>query len=393
MTTSMQFFSNIIVIGFIFISVLSNAEANQKPHISSIYGFGEQISDYLAEGNTDEIDKLIDKKRYVKRVARVIYGKDLSKKQSLGFVNGFSQNLKSGDLAKQLFGAIFLEEYRVFYVGLNKANKPVIRIDYTAGGHDYMELFVKKNGIHGYLIEDFRFASRGQISSVTTGNAIKYMLQPRDSILKRLLGGAAASEKLINDFKNVYEFHKAGDYVNGYKFVEQLPDELRNRPEINHMAISFAERISDELYQTELARFAKYHGHQPSNAFMLIDHYFYQQEWDNAISAINSAKSVWGDDGVMNALMANVLWSSGQINQAITSVTHGIEVEPNFEDGYWTGLDLYVETGDFTNAVAMIDELKHRFDYIFTDAPIVDTDGYIALSQSDTYINWLNNNR
>ena len=348
---------------------------------------GKRFSELLNQRDSTEIDKLMSVPKYAERVAKIVFESTASQQ---GFVKGFVGELSSKSLSKQLLIDPIREDISVVYLGMNKRNVPLVRIDYASGGHEYIQLIINRNSQGESLIVDFLFASSGEFSSVAVGNSTKYLLRPSDSILKRLLGGVEPDKALVNDFKKIASLQAVGKLQESYDLIQTFPDELKNQKEIINTAIHLATHLSDELYRTELARLAKHYGNDPKSSFMLLDHYFYEEDWDDAIKAIQKTKQVWGDDGALNMMLAGIYLSAGDDAAAAKAAEHAIQVEPSFEDAYWFVLEFYAKNRRFAQSVEVLSKLETQFAYEFTADPLADDEHYIALSKSEVYLAWLN---
>ena len=350
---------------------------------------GQQFTMLVSEHDFIAADKLVNYDAYSKRVARIVFD---STRQQTAFTRGFMGEIERASYTEKLFLAALAEPTTFKYLGTNKRREPVLRIDFTSGGHEYVKLIVRPNGKGEYLINDFAFATSGELSSVGVANATKYLVQPAESILKRLLGGVEPNKKLLAAFKKVGELRLEGKSRQAYALIQTFPDKLKNEREFVLMSIGFASAFDDAVYRTELSRLDNLYGDDPRHAFMLIDHYFYQENWSQAINAIEASKQEWGDDGALNILMSEMLMRDGQLNAAIIASERAIELEPDNEVAYWSALTVYNQAARFDDVVNMLMTLKEQYLYDFKSKEFVEDPEYSELVASDVFKAWVSEN-
>ena len=238
------------------------------------------------------------------------------------------------------------------------------------------------------LIHDFVFASTGEYSSVGTANAVKYLIQPSESILKRLLGGTEINEELVTDFKKLGELRAQGKAQEIYELVQTFPEELRNQKEILLVSINASLAFDENIYRSELTKLDKLYGQDPRLAFMLIDHYFFQKDWPKAIKALEQSKREWADDGALNVIAAEIQLQNGKMNAALKAVKHAIEKEPESETTYWYALSLYNQADQFDDMVEILSVLTEQFSYEFSVETLSEDPDYNKFAMSEAFKAW-----
>jgi len=324
-------------------------------------------------------------KAYGTKVAKSVFDEE---SQQRAFLSGFIPSIQKTPFTKKVFAASEAEQLSYVYLGTNSKNQPILRMDYVSGGHEYVKLILRKT-IKGELrIVDFGFASTGALSSTGTANATKYLIKPSESILKRLLGGIEPDQSLVDKFKKVAEYRVKGEYEKGYEVIESFPDALKNQKELILTSIVFASGFDESIYRQKLSKFAELYGDDPVHAFMLIDHYFYQQDWDSAMNAVAVSKKEWADDAALNVILVGIQLESGLVDEAISSAEYARTLEPDSEMVYWTSFTVYLSAKDFDNAVEMLDILKNSFNYEFTNEEFLQAPENYYLVQSKAFKAW-----
>lgn len=342
---------------------------------------------HLIEKDYKAADKMVDMKAYGTKVAKGVFDEE-SKQRS--FLSGFVPSLQKTPFTKKVFAAAEAEQLSYVYLGTNTKDQPILRMDYDSGGHEYIKLILRKTTKGALRIVDFGFASTGALSSTGTANATKYLIKPSESILKRLLGGIDPDQDLISKFKKIAEYRVKGDYEKGYEIIDSFPKELKNQKELILTSINFASGFDDSLYRQKLSTFAELYGDDPAHAFMLIDHYYFQQDWNSAIDAVKVSKKEWADDAALNVILIQLQLETGSVDEAVTTAEYARTLEPESEMVYWSSFSAYLSAKKFDNAVEMLDILKETFYYDFTSEEFLQAPENYELVQSKAFKDWAN---
>ena len=121
---------------------------------------------------------------------------------------------------------------------------------------------------------------------------------------------------------------------------------------------------------------------------MLIDHYFYEENWVEAINAIQLSMKEWGNDGTLNTLLAEMLLSDGKINEAIQASKRAIQLEPENEAMYWAALNVYNTSNEFESITKILTLLKDQFSYEFDADEFRKEPEYLNFTKSDAFKAW-----
>ncbi len=365
------------------LSELANAQKS-KPQATRDK-LGVKFMQHIVEKDFKAADKMVDMNAYGAKVAKGVFDEEPKQR---AFLSGFIPSLQKTSFTEKVFAASETEQLSFAYLGTNGKRQPVLRMDYSSGGHEYIKLILRKNKKGALRIVDFGFASTGALSSTGTANATKYLIKPSESILKRLLGGVDPDKGLIKKFEKISEYRLKGEYQKGYEIIDSFPEELRNQKELILNSINFASGFDESLYRQKLSKFAELYGDDPAHAFMLIDHYYFQQDWNSAIDAVNVSKKEWADDAALNVILTGLQLESGLLDEAINSAEYARTLEPESEMVYWSSFSAYLSAEQFGNAVEMLDVLKETFYYEFTSEEFLQAPENYDLVQSKAFKAW-----
>lgn len=382
-----KWISTILLI--IAVAMVSVASAKEATTNSLDHGQSDKLArEFLQRVSAQEFneaDKLIDFRAYSGRVAKHIFD---SQAEQQNFVSGFTSGLQKSSFTKKIFVAAITAPTSYKYLGINDQGKPVIRMDYESGGHEYIKLILSDTPTGKPLIQDFLFASTGEYSTIGTANGVKYLIQPSESILKRLIGATEVNATLVNNFKKIGKLRAQGKLRESYDVIQTFPEELRNKREILNISINVASSFDESIYRSELSKLAKLYGHDSKLAFMLVDHYFYQEDWVKAIDALQLSKKEWVDDGVFNTSIAQMQLKNEKFTEAINSSELAIKREPENEGMYWSALIIYNTAKKFNSAANILTILKDQFNYEFDAEEFRKDPDYSDFIQSDAFKSW-----
>jgi len=367
------------------LSGLANGQENKLQ--SARDKLGMTFMQYLVEKDYGSADKMVDMKAYGAKVAKGVFDEESEQR---AFLRGFVPKLRKTPFTKTVFAAAEAEQLSYVYLGVNGKKQPILRMDYASGGHEYIKLILRKTSKGTLRIVDFAFASTGALSSTGTANATKYLIKPSESILKRLLGGVEPDKDLTSKFKKIGEHRIRGEYEKGYGLIDSFPESLKNQKELILTSINFASGFDEGLYRQKLSKFAELYGDDPAHAFMLIDHYFYQQDWNRAIDAVAVSKKEWADDAALNVILVGLQLESDSVQAAMSTAERAIALEPDSEMVYWGGFSAYLRANEFVSAVEMLDILKETFNYEFTNDEFLQAPENYDLVQSKAFKDWAN---
>ncbi|RBP51757.1 tetratricopeptide repeat protein [Arenicella xantha] len=367
----------------------SSASARQIENWKLYEQLGQNFAAYHNARDVESMDGLIDIKAFSKKVAATVFDDERDRRD---YAAGLQKGFKDTSFSKQLFVESIPAEFNTVYLGLKDSRYPILRVDHANGGSEYIKLFARLDGRGRLRINDFYTGSSGRLTSVSMGAVSQLMLRPSESIIKRLFGKVDVDKALIGQFVELGKLRAEGKLLEAYEIVVALPDTLRHRVEMLHLSISLAGFLDDDLYREELALLAQHHGDDPGLAFLLIDHYFYEQQWDKAIKATTTSRDYWLDDGSFNLIFSQLFFESGDLQQSVMYARRALEVEPDYEDGYWNVVDKLSRSGDFNGVVNALDVLVDNYGYEFTDEYFASEPLYQTLLESKLFREWASHN-
>ncbi|MEP4889030.1 MAG: hypothetical protein ABJV04_03310 [Aliiglaciecola sp.] len=373
-------------------STLSNAQQMGGSNTDSVFAEASaQTAIAFAEAlNNHDIDSL-GEKTDTASLGRIVGSALFSKQRDINdFVRGFSSEGTRKTLINNLFVQFFNEESNSSFIRMldeQGALRPLIRIDYSSGGHEYLILFLNED----QKIYDFHIASKGGQFSDSLTQATALMISTDDSFFGKVFGKEKINKDIVTKFQQIGRLRQTGQIEQAYRLLQGMPEEMKKQRVIIDTGISLAQNISDAEYLKQLGMLDKYFGHLPSTQFMLIDYYVMTEDNVKTQQAMENVIKRFGMDGALGELSANLYYNVGEMNEALKYAYLGVNAEPSFEPPYWTLLTIYNEQQNYQGVADTLDLISERLYYEFTPESLGSEPAFAGFLASDEYNLWLQN--
>ena len=207
----------------------------------------------------------------------------------------------------------------------------LLRYDLEDQGIDYVEYYLTKSGkVEDWYVHSLaaRFSTLARLSLAT---ALK-----TDSMLYGMFGTRFLTPADAKPFADMRAQLQAQDFAGAYRTLERFPDEFRKTRQWALMRVSYGGRIDEQTHRAALRQLAKDFGGDPELQFMLVDHYFFEQQFDRALTAIGALeRGIGGEDAATMNLRGNVLLAAKRYDDASTACRRGMQLEPDHKAAYW----------------------------------------------------------
>ncbi|GAB2702307.1 tetratricopeptide repeat protein [Aliiglaciecola aliphaticivorans] len=373
-------------------SGLSNAQqmggnSSDSAFVEASTQIGVAFAGALNDQDIDSLGEMTDVKHLGQIVGKTLFSKP---REVNDFVRGFSGENTRKTLINNLFMQFFIEESNSKFVRMLEeqgAQRPLIRIDYATGGHEYLILFINDDN----KVFDFHIASKGTEFSDSLTQATALMISTDDSFFGKMFGKEKVNEEVMSQFQRIGSLRQSGQFVEAYKLLLSMPEEMKKQRVIIDTGIGLAQNINDEEYLAQLSMLDKYYGHLPSTQFMLLDYYVMTENNIKTIRAMENVIKRFGMDGALGELTANLYYNVGNLSEALKYAYLGVNAEPSFEPPYWTLLTIYNEQQNYQGVADTLDLISERLYYEFTPESLGSEPAFAGFLASDAYKLWLQN--
>jgi tetratricopeptide (TPR) repeat protein len=289
------------------------------------------------------------------------------------------------ELERQGSRAVFLRVHE-----FDGMRGPLVR--YSVGdGYNYVLLLPVRPADAGSsaLIGDMYYATGGELLSETMGIATKLVVSPSETFLGKLFGVNEVDQDLVSRFGKIGQLRQQNKLKEAFEVLDQIPGGARNHRVILMNTIQIASQLDEGLYREELRRLAKYHGDDPRAAFTLLDHYFFENDLDGAMSIIDLMEESYGSDAVLYLFRANVELARSRIDAALGFADSAVQLEPGNEEAQWTRLTILVEAEMFGESVGVLQLLESEFGYLFAREDFEADPLYAEFVRSEEFAQWM----
>lgn len=367
----------------LFLLLIGSAEAG------SALKAGRQAAEALVKdmnGRSGQVfSKMLD---FDSIVDAALLGVNFSAKDRADFKAGMEQARDDvgGKIVGQMAETGYAKLLRVKQDG--KLTKALIRLDYGDLGYGYMDLHLKRRNKQVRIVDWYDY-SLGQ-TYTSSLNQLIAMVAPNPTLIGRIFDVATDRSK---DMKYLQKFMKVLNnkgYKAAKKVHRKLSDDIANSRMVSLMLVQAASASdNDEWYRDALAHLATHHSKDPSLAFILIDHYFYTQDYDRVVAIIDSLMKEFGvQDAAQLSMKASVMVEKGDYNNAVRIARKARKQEPELEATYWTLLSANIGAKNYRDAVKAGDTLEKKFHYTINAATLAEDDYFQGFLSSKEFKAW-----
>lgn len=168
-----------------------------------------------------------------------------------------------------------------------------------------------------------------------------------------------------------------------------LPDNLQVDQQILLMAIKSASHFDQNLTSGLIDRYQKNFGNDNRIYFLPIEGSFINGDYATTLEYINKFSTEVLQDPFLNFYRGVLLKKTGNLQKAEWLFSKLTEELPQLQTGYFSLLDLYIETGRYAMAASLLNQIETGFGYYKTELAMY-LHNFEKFTSSDAYMAWLN---
>jgi hypothetical protein len=154
-------------------------------------------------------------------------------------------------------------------------------------------------------------------------------------------------------------------------------------------AVDWYQISTGDLMSVTLGGIGQLFAGDPGAAFMLLDHYFKQQDMPKLLKAIDAVEQRVGADGITSIMRSNAYFQVKDVTNALKYAEESIRLEPDRLDPYDVRATYLVNLGRFPEAVTAYREIETRFGVKFSREIFVDEPSFEKFVASAAFRAWL----
>ncbi|MEM1262835.1 MAG: hypothetical protein AAGH76_10600 [Pseudomonadota bacterium] len=346
--------------------------------------FGEAFAAALNDKDQSALSELFAVAEFTRAIADDLFDDDEAKRD---FLRGFRGDSQAA-FVSILFHSWFSQELSAKYLRTMDRNRPVVRVNFVNGGLEYILISMRE--VAGELVAvDLYLMTAGRTLSASAGLASQIMLKPSNALLTRLFGeDYRANQPMAAKFRLIGELRREGDLQGAYDLIQSLPDSVRDNRLMVDTAVQLTSHLDETEYRKQLTRLGTLYGDDESAGLTLINYYLTTGDYDKAESTINRLVRFLGEDAALANIQAVVAMDAKKYELAEQYGLRAIELEPDFEDAYWTLVTIALEQRNFDGVTVGLQRLEKVFNYEFTPDGF-DPEVFGQYTQSESMKKWL----
>lgn len=270
-------------------------------------------------------------------------------------------------------------------INVDGQKRALVLMDMGESGMNFLELIVNPKT---RKVEDIYVHTTGETLSQSMTKVFGMMMPNSSNFLKRILDRRDIDNTIVNSFRDINNYNRQGQYDKSYRKLKTLPQDVQDTRVISLMKVFMAQSLSDEVYRKELDQLDKLHGKDPEMFFILMDHYFFTEQYDRGISGLKMLNKRFGEDGAIENLISVYQFLKKDYTQALKHIDKAIAMEPEKLDHYWFKADVLNGKGDFKGTLAIFDKIESMADIYVDPVELRKLEGYEALVASDEFKRW-----
>ncbi len=365
------------------------AGANAEPAAETPEVIAKELTQAFNQRNEAVLGSLIDMNALGMRVASSMYDDETRRS---AFARGFAR-AGPHNLLQSYFKTLDSTHGRVRLMRVSQRDgQPTLltRVDLTSKGFDYLEFILQKDGTGAYRVIDWFQLSRGETASLSIGAVARLLLDPDTDLIHRMFGIPQVDDKLLTQMKQIGVLQRAGDFTGALGLMRQLPEPIASSRRILISRAGLASLAGQtDAYKSALAALAEHYSSDPGAAFMLLDYYFFQNQMDKAMQAIEVIERRVGSDGMTNLLKANASLQRKDYDKGIAFAQQAIRLEPELAQSYVALARGYTGQQKYPEAVSTYRLLTTRFGVQLKRETFLKDPESASLIQSDAFRKWL----
>ena len=348
----------------------------------------QQLEADLDAKSGDSFKAMLDVDTLLERIFDGIE-KDVEPNFKQGFTKGFKE--KGIDNLVQRIVGMLPDENGANVIRVTEKDGKVysaMRYNFQDQGYGYVEYELVKDKASGNIrIVDWYDYQSGQNYSKSIKQIVA-TLSPNPNLIGKIFDIATGQNSRAQDIVKMVKAANEQDFETIRTIYKSFDSTQKKNWVIMIVSFNLANSSGDiDFYDEVLIDIEKNFANDPRASFVLIDYYILKQQYNEALACINKLSRIFDykDAGLWH-LTANTHLMQGNYQRSIKDAQQGINLEPDFEENYWTLLSAQVMSGDNANATDTIKNLEQRFDYLLIREALAQDEIFQEYINSPEYI-------
>jgi tetratricopeptide (TPR) repeat protein len=265
----------------------------------------------------------------------------------------------------------------------------LVRYDLGEQGIDYVEYYLTAS----QKVEDWYVHSVATLYSTSARFDLATMLKT-DSMLFGLFGARLTTQADMKPFTDLRTHLQAQQFAKAYRALEDFPESYRKSRQWALMRVSYGGRLDEATHRAALRHLASNFGKDADLQFMLIDHYFFEQQFDRALGALSGLeRAIGGEDAATANLRGNILIAMKRFDEAAKACRRGMALESDHKPAYWCLVAVGIGAKSGKIAVEGLQAYEKAFAVEFDLGKLGTQDEYKEVARTPEFAAWAKSRR
>jgi len=265
----------------------------------------------------------------------------------------------------------------------------LLRYDLGDQGIDYVEYYVGKTD----KVEDWYVHSLATLFSTSARLGLSSLLKT-DSMLFSLFGSRMTTQADAKPFIELRASLQKQDFAAAYRTLETFPEDFRKTRQWALMRVAYGGRVDGDTHRAALRYLAQNFGKDPELQFMLIDHFFFEKQFDGALAALGALeRAIGGEDAATASLRGNILTAAQRYNEAAVACRRGMKLESDHKAAYWCLVTVGLSTRNGKLAVEGLKAYEGAFSVEFNLGELAGLAAYKEIASTPEFVAWRKSRR
>jgi hypothetical protein len=260
----------------------------------------------------------------------------------------------------------------------------LLRLDLGDQGVDYVRYYPSSPR----AVEDWYVFTAASLFSTSVRFNLATIFKS-ESVLFRLFGIGSVPTAQTQAFLDVRDSLVKDDYAGAFKALERFPEDYRKSRQWAVMRVTYGGRAGEEVYRQALRQLAAGFGDDADLQLLLIDHYFYEKQFERALGAIAMLeRALGGEDASTSGLRGNLLTALKRFGEAEAACRRGIALEADFKPAHWCLVQVGLDRNDGKLVVGALGAYEKTFGVRFDPEQLARQEAYKQISQTREFAAW-----
>jgi tetratricopeptide (TPR) repeat protein len=267
----------------------------------------------------------------------------------------------------------------------------LFRVDFGDKGLNYLQFQLQGRTPDRIRVVDWTNYTTGTSASEGMGDLFNLMLGP-DPMPATGAGqgaGARAGNRWV--LMGFLSAARKGHYETALSLFDALPQWMQRDRYLQINRMEAAKEVGGDTYRRVLAELVRNYGGDTRMSLSLVDYYIFTKDYARAHALIDQVSKMIGGDAALEALHANIDYRAGHMKSAIVHCRRAIQEDPDYEDSYWTVLNVLVKERHYQDAVLVLRILHSKFRHRLDPKAVAKVAGFTEFAKSEAFQAWAQN--